>query len=50
MIYDYKEWEGFERATWCHEINVHSFIRHNFTPYDGDESFLTGPTQDTLDL
>ncbi|MBR5548040.1 MAG: formate acetyltransferase, partial [Clostridia bacterium] len=50
MIYDYKEWEGFERATWCHEINVHSFIRHNFTPYDGDESFLTGPTQDTIDL
>ncbi len=50
MMYDYKEWEGFERATWCHEINVHSFIRHNFTPYDGDESFLTGPTQDTIDL
>ncbi|MDD5897080.1 MAG: formate C-acetyltransferase [Clostridia bacterium] len=49
-MYDYKEWEGFERATWCHEINVHSFIRHNFTPYDGDESFLTGPTQDTIDL
>ena len=50
MIYDYKEWEGFERATWCHEINVHSFIRHNFTPYDGDESFLAAPTQDTIDL
>ncbi len=50
MTYDYKEWEGFERATWSHEINVHSFIRHNFEPYDGDESFLTDPTQDTLDL
>ena len=47
---NYPGWEGFERATWTNEINVRSFIRHNYTPYDGDDSFLAGPTQDTLDL
>ena len=46
----YEGWAGFEGGTWVNEINVRSFIRHNFTPYDGDESFLEGPTQDTLDL
>lgn len=47
---NYPGWEGFEKATWANEINVRSFIRHNYTPYDGDDSFLAGPTQDTLDL
>ena len=46
----YEGWRGFEKGTWTSEINVRSFIRHNFKPYDGDESFLEGPTQDTLDL
>lgn len=46
----YEGWAGFEGGTWVNEINVRSFIRHNYTPYDGDESFLEGPTQDTLDL
>ncbi|MGN0334052.1 MAG: formate C-acetyltransferase [Lachnospiraceae bacterium] len=46
----YEGWEGFERAAWTNEVNVSSFIRHNYTPYDGDESFLAGPTKDTLDL
>ena len=50
MDYQFKEWDGFERATWCREVNVRSFIQHNYTPYDGDEDFLEGPTQDTLDL
>ena len=50
MKRDYEGWYGFERGTWANEINVRSFITHNYTPYDGDESFLTGPTQDTLDL
>ena len=36
----YEGWEGFEHGTWVNEINLRSFIRHNFTPYDGDESFL----------
>ena len=47
---DFESWKGFEGGTWKKEVNVRSFIKHNFTPYDGDESFLVGPTQDTLDL
>ena len=43
-------WRGFEGGTWEKEINVRSFIKHNYTPYDGDESFLEGPTEDTLEL
>ena len=46
----YEGWEGFEHGTWVNEINLRSFIRHNFTPYDGDESFLEDPTEDTLEL
>ncbi len=46
----YEGWAGFEGGTWVEEINLRSFIRHNFTPYDGDESFLEGPTQNTKDL
>ncbi len=47
---DFENWKGFESGTWKKEINVRSFIKHNYTPYDGDESFLEGPTQDTVDL
>ena len=50
MQYNYEGWRGFESGTWVKEINVRSFIKHNFTPYDGDDSFLAGPTKDTLDL
>ena len=50
MDYKYEGWRGFEDGTWSKEINVRSFIRHNYTPYDGDESFLAGPTKATLDL
>ena len=50
MNYNYEGWRGFEGGTWTSEINVRSFIRHNYTPYDGDESFLEGATQDTVDL
>ena len=50
MDYHFEEWDGFETATWCREVNVRSFIQHNYTPYDGNEDFLEGPTQDTLDL
>ena len=47
---NYEAWKGFESGTWTKEINVRSFIKHNFTPYDGDESFLEGATQNTKDL
>ena len=50
MNYSFEAWHGFEGGTWTREINVRSFIKHNYTPYDGDESFLAGPTKDTLDL
>ncbi len=43
-------WNGFEEGTWVREINVRSFIKHNYTPYDGDESFLSAPTKTTLEL
>ena len=43
-------WRGFEGGTWEREINVRSFIKHNYTPYDGDESFLVGATENTLAL
>ena len=44
------EWEGFEAGKWQTEVNVRDFIQKNFTPYDGDDSFLSGPTQATKDL
>ena len=50
MEHKYEGWSGFEGGTWVKEINVRSFIRHNYTPYDGDETFLQGPTKDTLEL
>ena len=43
-------WRGFEGGTWEKEVNVRSFIKHNYKPFDGDESFLEGPTADTLEL
>ena len=43
-------WRGFEGGTWEKEVNVRSFIKHNYTPYDGDDSFLKGATDDTLAL
>ena len=43
-------WEGFEGGTWTDEVDVRDFIQRNYTPYEGDESFLAGPTQRTKDL
>ena len=39
--------EGFAGYMWKREINVRDFIQHNYTPYEGDGSFLTGPTEKT---
>ena len=44
------EWQDFVTGKWDREINVRDFIQRNYTPYDGDESFLAGPTQNTKDL
>ena len=50
MHKEIEAWNGFEEGTWVREINVRSFIKHNYTPYDGDESFLSAPTKSTLEL
>ncbi len=47
MINTYEEWNGFRGGNWQREIDVRSFILKNFTPYDGDESFLAQPTDKT---
>ena len=44
------EWEGFNGGAWQKEVNVRDFIQKNYTPYDGDESFLAGPTDATKEL
>ena len=43
-------WRGFVGDEWTRKVSVRDFIRKNYTVYEGDESFLEGPTQDTLDL
>ena len=47
---NFEQWEGFEGRLWKEEINVRDFIQKNYTPYDGDESFLEGPTDATNKL
>ena len=44
------EWNSFNRGIWEKEINVRDFIQKNYTPYEGDESFLEGPTENTKKL
>lgn len=43
-------WQEFSGEQWLHEINVRDFIQHNYTPYNGDESFLAGATTATTAL
>lgn len=45
-----EEWTGFNGGAWEKEVNVRDFIQKNYTPYDGDASFLAGTTQNTTDL
>ena len=44
------EWTGFTGGKWEKEINVRDFIQKNYAPYDGDDTFLAGATQNTKDL
>ena len=44
------EWDGFKGGKWLRTITVRNFIQNNFTPYEGDESFLCGPTDATKKL
>ncbi len=43
----FEQWNGFEGGRWESEIDIPEFIRLNYTPYDGDASFLAGPTEAT---
>jgi formate C-acetyltransferase len=43
-------WRGFLPGIWQGRVNLRDFIQHNYTPYEGDGSFLAGPTQRTSDL
>ena len=40
----------FIKGNWSRYVDVHDFIQHNYTPYDGDESFLSPPTEKTKKL
>ena len=42
-----EEWKGFKGTHWLDDVNVRDFIQNNYTPYDGDESFLAAPTEAT---
>ena len=44
---NFDQWEGFSGRLWREEVNVRDFIQNNYTPYEGDESFLAGPTEAT---
>ena len=47
---NFEQWEGFEGRIWKEEVNVRDFIQKNYTPYNGDESFLADPTEATNKL
>ena len=47
---DRAQWKGFVPGHWQNEIDVRDFIQKNYHPYNGDESFLEGPTRNTLAL
>ena len=48
---NYKGWEGFIPGKWCNdEVNVRDFIQKNYTPYEGDDSFLAPATEATKEL
>ncbi len=44
---EFEQWEGFEGRIWKEEVNIRDFIQKNYQPYDGDASFLAGPTEAT---
>ena len=47
----HENWEGFKEGRWNQtSVNVRDFIQHNYTPYEGDSSFLKEPTEKTKKL
>ena len=49
-MYHFEQWQGFSGSLWKEEVNVRDFIQTNYKPYNGDESFLVGPTEATNKL
>ena len=47
---EFKEWEGFKKGKWKEEIDVRDFIQANYTPYEGGQEFLKGPSENTKKL
>ena len=47
---NFEQWKDFKKGDWKDEINVRDFIQHNYTPYEGDSSFLSGATDKTKKL
>ena len=47
---NFEEWKDFKGGEWRHEINVRNFIQKNYTPYEGSDEFLAGPTERTKKL
>ena len=47
---DFEQWKGFEDGEWKRRIDVRNFIQKNYTPYEGDSSFLAGTTEKTKKL
>ena len=42
---NFEQWKGFQKGDWQSEINVRDFIQRNYTPYEGDDSFLATTTE-----
>ena len=49
-MFEFEQWQGFQGTYWKKTIDVRTFIQKNYTPYEGDDSFLAGPTQRTSAL
>ena len=47
---EFEQWKGFEKGEWARKIDVRRFIQKNYTPYEGNDSFLASPTERTQKL
>ena len=50
MKFENEYWDHFKGETWKREINVRDFIQSNYTPYEGDDSFLVASSEKTSSL
>lgn len=50
MENNFTQWKNFNKGVWCNKIDVRDFIQNNYTKFEGDETFLKGPTEKTKNL